>query len=68
MKVQNSIGAYIHCMKCIDELPVGQSPAEFAKVQAGWTKEGLQVWCNRHDENIIHLDFLGQKVSYATVH
>ena len=55
-------------MKCIDELPVGQSPAEFAKVQAGWTKEGLQVWCNRHDENIIHLDFLGQKVSYATVH
>ena len=67
MEVQNSIGAYIHCKKCLEELPQDQSPAEFARTQTGWTKEGLQIWCNRHDLNIAPLDFLGQKVGYVNV-
>jgi|TARA_Y100000401_G_scaffold21577_1_gene14439 hypothetical protein len=66
-QVLNQIGAYIHCKKCLNELPEDQSPSEFAKTQTGWTEKGLQIWCNRHDLNIAHIDFLGQKVGYANV-
>lgn len=62
-KVQNKIVSYFHCKKCLEELPVGMSPRHWQRTQAGWTKKGLQVWCVRHNENIISLDFEGQKVS-----
>lgn len=59
---QAEIGAYLHCAKCLEELPEDQSPAEFARLSVGWTRLGLQVWCHRHDLNVINLDFKGQKV------
>ena len=31
----------------------------------GWTDKGVQVWCEVCDHNIMHLDFMGQKVKYA---
>ena len=37
----NHIGAYIHCKKCLNELPEDQSPSEFARTQTGWTEKGL---------------------------
>lgn len=59
------IGAYIHCGLCLGEfqkgLAPGQSPATYARLSVGWTKEGLQVWCNRHDVNVMHVDFQGAK-------
>ena len=55
---------YLHCKKCAIELPKGVSPRDFQRIQLGWTKPGLQVWCVRHDVEIVHLDFLGQKVAY----
>ena len=30
----------------------------------GWTMEGLQVWCDKCDSNVINLDFKGQKVGF----
>ena len=59
MQAPNEIQAYLHCKKCTEELPEGQSPMEYARTQSGWTPQGLQVWCNRHDENVMHLDFKG---------
>lgn len=59
---ENEIIAYIHCGKCLEELPKKTSPKDYSMVQCGWTKKGFQVWCNRHDLNIIHADFKGQKV------
>ncbi len=62
-----NIVAYIHCGKCLDEylnneeLKSKISPKDYAKTQCGWTKEGLQVWCNRHNCNVMHIDFQGQK-------
>ena len=35
------------------------SPREYQKIQVGWTDHGIQVWCVRHDCNIVHLDFEG---------
>lgn len=56
-----SIRAYIHCVLCIKELPPGQSPQDYQRIQTGWTIEGLQIWCVRHDCNIMNIDFEGVK-------
>ena len=56
-----SIGAYINCSQCIKELPEGESPESYARFSIGFTTLGIQVWCLRHDCNIIHIDFEGEK-------
>ena len=53
----SDIIAYFHCKTCLEEIPEGVSPAEWSDQQAGWTMYGLQVWCNRHNKNIIGLEF-----------
>lgn len=50
------------CLKEIEALKLDVSPAEYANTQAGFTKQGLQVWCNRHNLSVVHIDFRGQKV------
>lgn len=56
-----AIGAYMHCGKCLEELPSGISPQEWASLSVGWTPLGLQVWCNRHECNVLHVDFEGHQ-------
>jgi hypothetical protein len=58
---EKEIGAYIHCGKCLRDIPAGVSPAEYARTEAGWTPRGLQLWCRRHDLNIMHVDFEGHR-------
>lgn len=57
----DSIEVYFHCGLCLAEKPKDQSPMEYQRIQCGWTELGLQVWCVRHDCNIIHIDFEGVK-------
>lgn len=60
----NKILLYLHCGLCLDELAIGnidKSPMEYQWIQAGWTKEGIQLWCVRHECNILHIDFEGKK-------
>lgn len=52
---------YAHCTRCLEELPEGESPATWSRLDVGFTAEGLQVWCRRHEVNIIHIDFEGEK-------
>lgn len=54
---------YMHCAKCLKEMPAGVSPQTWSRLEVGWTPQGIQVWCKRHDINVLDLDFLGQKVS-----
>lgn len=56
-----SIQAYFHCRKCLDERPDNMSPIEFSKISVGFTKLGIQVWCDRHMCNIFHMDLQGHK-------
>lgn len=58
---KNCIGAYIHCAKCLKEIPAGVAPVEWAWISIGWTKIGFQVFCNRHKVNVMHIDLQGQK-------
>ena len=61
--MENNIGMFIHCGKCLEELPKGTAPRDWTDNEVGWTEKGLQVWCKRHEMNVINLDFCGQKVS-----
>lgn len=54
------IGMYIDCKRCLLEKPADVSPAEWARLSVGWTPKGLQVWCVRHNLNVIHVDFEGR--------
>ena len=58
---ENNIGMYLHCKICMSDIPEGESPATHARIATGWTPAGLQVWCARHDINIMHIDFQGNR-------
>ena len=58
---ENAIELYLHCALCIAEMPRGSSPKEWQRVNVGWTMVGIQVWCVRHDCNMLHIDFEGQR-------
>lgn len=57
----NEIKLYFHCRKCIGEIPKGQSPQTYARLEVGWTTIGFQVWCRRHNCNCAHIDFEGEQ-------
>jgi hypothetical protein len=56
-----SITRFIHCKRCIEELPPSTSPMDWARLSVGFTPQGIQVWCNRHEINVMHVDFEGVK-------
>lgn len=55
------IEMFLHCALCLKEKPANISPMDWSRTQTGWTKLGLQVWCNRHNCNVVHIDFQGQQ-------
>ena len=57
----NEINNFLHCALCISELPADESLQSYTRYEVGYTEIGLQIWCKRHNCNIIHLDFAGQK-------
>ena len=74
---KNNIDTFFHCRICVNELnnststkdlsmidpqSSGYSPRTYARMEVGFTKHGFQVWCIRHDQNIVHIDFKGQEV------
>ena len=60
-----NIDSYVACTKCVGEL-AGIEPKislqDYAAIDVGFTNWGLQVWCRRHQVNIVHLDFGGQQL------
>lgn len=55
------IKLYLHCDLCVKEKPPGKSMQEWALQESGFTPWGLQIWCRRHQANICHIHFEGQK-------
>lgn len=63
---ERAIGSFFHCAKCMGEIPQGISPKEWSRLEVGLTKFGLQVFCIRHNCNVVHIDFCDHKVkAYA---
>jgi hypothetical protein len=54
----NEIVAFMHCKQCMDELPSGVSPREFAQIEVGYTGWGFQIWCKRHEMEIESIDLV----------
>lgn len=61
--MENEIKLFFNCGKCLKEMPDGESPRSYGRIICGWTVKGFQVWCARHDVNIINLDFNGKKMA-----
>jgi len=59
------ITSLIHCKLCLDEflkdgdvmIPINN----MQQITIGYTKIGIQIWCNRHQCNILNIDFEGQQ-------
>ncbi len=58
---ESDIRNYIHCGKCFHEIPADTSPKDWQQLEIGLTEKGLQVWCTRHDINVVHIDFEGHR-------
>lgn len=60
-----AISAYLHCGRCLAEfsagLADGRSPADYSRLSVGFTRLGIQVWCTRHNANVLHMDFQGKQ-------
>lgn len=58
--------SYLHCAKCLDEWQESfrgvVSPRDYARQQVALTREGVQVWCTRHDANITHMRYRAERV------
>lgn len=57
----NVIGMFLHCKRCIEERPTTVTPKAWARLSVGYTKRGIQIWCDRHEINVMHMDFQGHK-------
>lgn len=56
----------IVCAKCSDDVLQGRSGGlamrEYAMLDIGFTPIGIQVWCRRHNCNVVHIDFEGNRL------
>ena len=63
--LQNGIEQNIICSKCETEFLLGSTDSrslqDDSRLDIGFTSIGVQVWCRRHDANVVHIDFAGQK-------
>ena len=59
----HSITAPVVCARCEAEFLAGgtdsRSLQDHVRVDVGFTDRGIQVWCRRHDLNVVHVDFDG---------
>ena len=55
----------IVCSRCAVDVTEGRagsvSMAEYMRYDVGFTSKGLQVWCRRHEANVVHIDFQGRE-------
>jgi hypothetical protein len=57
----NEILSYFHCMQCLTDPALIGTPLREQYLEVGWTMLGLQVWCRRHEINVVHIDFEGHQ-------
>lgn len=54
------------CNQCYEEYLAGltdsKSLQQYTMFDIGLTDIGLQVWCRRHDVNVVHVDFGGKQL------
>lgn len=56
-RAARELATYLHCKMCLAELPPGASPALWARLSVGVIRGGVQIWCERHDAEVVLIDF-----------
>ena len=60
------INQHVICAKCEEDFQAGSTDSsslqDYTKLDVGFTDIGIQVWCRRHDANVVHVNFNGQKL------
>lgn len=63
----NQISAPVICSACADEFAAGLSDAgslrAYSRFDVGFTERGFQVWCQRHETNVVEIDFDGHQLA-----
>lgn len=55
------IHTYFYCSQCLNEaVAKGEAPLDYQRIAFGLTPMGLQLWCCRHNMNVMHVDFGGR--------
>lgn len=49
LSTELQIVSYMHCRMCFTE------NAKPQLLEIGFTKAGIQIWCKRHDINVMHM-------------
>lgn len=49
----------VYCVRCLSEKPPGVAPRAWSRLSVGTTKQGLQVWCERHQMSVLNIHFGG---------
>jgi hypothetical protein len=61
-RIKNEITTYLHCGECLREWKESQlnkcSPGDYARLNVGYTTTGIQIWCTRHDRNVVIIDII----------
>lgn len=52
----------LECKRCAETCPTGWLLQDYLRVTIGLTPQGLQIWCTRHQANVAHFDFAGQRL------
>jgi hypothetical protein len=61
------IKTYLECKQCYDAAKAAkQSPQKYSRLGVGWTGQGIQVFCYRHNLNIALIDFQGKTLPFDT--
>lgn len=61
-RIPNEIKGFYHCKKCIEEATKiaaragSASPRHYAKLEFGVTKSGFQLFCVRHEINVMKIE------------
>ncbi len=68
--IRENDGFYLHCSMCMENKPDAFSLREWARLNVIRTmndnRRGLQVWCVRHNVNVMHMLLpKGQRMSMA---
>ena len=59
---------YFHCAKCMDEKPDYVTPQEYTNYEVGLTMFGIQVWCKKHNIEVVYLNLVDFWTTMKFIH
>jgi hypothetical protein len=68
----HAILRFTYCRQCMKDLEhinrvkAPQSIRDYSKLECGWTEFGFQLWCIRHNKNILHIDLRRNQTTILT--